>query len=122
MYVYFFFQSPLDILEEANIHLQYTTHVDNRKRHRRYLSNMLTDLLNNVDWHANVSLKVQYNLNNETDGENSNISLHRYTGMKNLIKWDMSENNYTNLTNKLDKTFTWDCLSCYSVTRINYVL
>ncbi|XP_062573122.1 uncharacterized protein LOC134235056 isoform X2 [Saccostrea cucullata] len=114
--------SPLDILEEAKIHLQYTTHVDNKKRQKRYLSNMLTDLLNNVDWHANVSLKVHYNLDNETDSEKSNITLHRYTGLKNLIKWDMTDNNnYTNLTDTLDKTFTWDCLSCYSVTQINYV-
>ena len=120
--------SPLDILEEADIHLRYTTvepgNQDARRR-KRHASNMLTDLLNNIDWHANVSLSVGYNRDDVTGREASNISLHRYTSLQNLIKWDTSKDvngTQANLTNSFDKTFTWDCVSCYGNTIFNYVL
>jgi hypothetical protein len=75
-YIYLFLSSAFDVIDEADIKFHY--HPGNesrhppevRRRHRRYLANVLSELLHDIDWKANFSTTVpwNYDLDSKTSG------------------------------------------------------
>ncbi|KAL3857350.1 hypothetical protein ACJMK2_012026 [Sinanodonta woodiana] len=115
---------PFDLLKEASIHVQLTQGKGNSilrrkrsKRNRRHMSNMLTDILNQIDWHANESLYIPFNYDADRNQAGAQFSITRINGTDDL---DISIHN-----NKVDITampdyFSLDCISCYSKQRMAY--
>ncbi|KAK7493718.1 hypothetical protein BaRGS_00015047 [Batillaria attramentaria] len=95
---------PFDMLEEANIHFHYEpgkkahrlhsfAKEEKRHRYRRALSNLVSDILNNIDWHANFTADIPFDVglsDNATD-ESGNateservLALHKSWGQQGL--------------------------------------
>ena len=66
------------MMEEANIHFHYDPgkkaakqhlhhegRLEKKRRYRRGLSNLVSNILNNIDWHANFTTTIPFNIGNE---------------------------------------------------------
>ncbi|XP_076453310.1 uncharacterized protein LOC143288574 isoform X2 [Babylonia areolata] len=93
---------PFDMVEEANIYFHYDpglkTHpsltpsslAEKKHRFRRSLSNIVSNILDHIDWSANLSATLPFTLGPSDRGESSNgsepltLALHKSWGQKNL--------------------------------------
>lgn len=80
----FLISRPFDMLEEANIHFHYEPGTAKRKhllskekkhRYRRQLSNLVSNILNNIDWHANFTATIPFLIGSDEQGTTSSGQL-----------------------------------------------
>lgn len=136
------------MLEEATIHFHYnpfaseglkdakhrrtSDHRENRRinptvvdehktnRTKRRISNMLTDILNQIDWHENVSMFVPFNFDPLRHTQNFQFSLKRKYG-SDVMRVSAGPLGIKDLL-KVPEYFSLDCISCFSVASIKYTL
>ncbi len=113
-----FLPRPYDMIEEANIHFRYTPGradlpTETRRRHRRYLSNILTKILGNINWQANFSTRIPFN-EDENGLLQKNFVVHKSLGERSL--------NLTYSETGLKDDFKLRCIACQGRTDISYVL
>nr|KAG5704395.1 hypothetical protein BaRGS_031101 [Batillaria attramentaria] len=89
---------PFDMLEEANIHFHYEpgkkahrlhsfAKEEKRHRYRRALSNLVSDILNNIDWHANFTADIPFDVglsDNATDESGNATESERFDVESNI--------------------------------------
>ncbi|KAK3589129.1 hypothetical protein CHS0354_017095 [Potamilus streckersoni] len=115
---------PFDLLKEASIHVQLTQGKSSSKlrrkrskRNRRHMSNMLTDILNQIDWHANESLYIPFNYDADRNQAGAQFSITRMNGTNDLgLKIHTNEVDIT----AMPDYFSLDCISCFSKQRMAY--
>ncbi|XP_045182304.2 uncharacterized protein LOC123541024 [Mercenaria mercenaria] len=137
---------PFDLLEEASIHFHFDPTLPNKsissktrrnarkkkpngkgktvfherklERTKRGTSNMLTDILNRIDWHKNVSMFVPFNYDARNHKESFQFSLKRMNGSKEMHV-STGAMGIKDLL-KVPDYFSLDCLSCFSVASLKY--
>ena len=113
------------MIEEANIHFHYTPGneekdtVQTRIRRRRFLSNILTQILGNIDWKVNFSTIIPFNEDEHLDRPKRYFTLHKKLGDRNL-----TYSEYSGHDKMLNGThdFTFKCHRCHGRSRISYIL
>lgn len=137
---------PFDLLDEASIHFRYDPlasgspknfpRVSARRqnlranqpvfgepetnRFKRGTSNMLTDILNQIDWHKNVSMFVPFNYDARRHRQTFQFSLKQNNG-SNPIHVTTGTMGIKDLL-KVPDYFSLDCISCFSVASVKYTL
>ncbi|XP_067681059.1 uncharacterized protein [Haliotis asinina] len=115
---------PYDMIEEANIHFRYNPGrsdlpVETKRRHRRYLSNILTKILGNLDWHANFSTRIPFNEeHNQSSAPDKYFAVHKTLGAR-RVNVTFSPSHEDLLMLKDD--FAVRCMDCHGGTDMSYV-
>ncbi|XP_048259496.1 uncharacterized protein LOC124148471 [Haliotis rufescens] len=115
---------PYDMIEEANIHFRYSPGrpdlpLETKLRHRRYLSNILTKILGNLNWHANFSTRIPFNEhNNQTKAADKYFAVHKTFGSRQVdVSFSPSQEDLL----MLKDDFTLRCIDCHGGTDMSYV-
>ncbi|XP_046553264.1 uncharacterized protein LOC124262764 [Haliotis rubra] len=115
---------PYDMIEEANIHFRYSPGrsdlpVETKQRHRRYLSNILTKILGNLDWHANFSTRIPFNKHhNQSSAPDKYFAVHKTSGARQVnVTFSPSQEDLL----MLKDDFTVRCMDCHGGTDMSYV-
>ncbi|XP_046559439.1 uncharacterized protein LOC124268503 [Haliotis rubra] len=115
---------PYDMIEEANIHFRYSPGrsdlpVETKRRHRRYLSNILTKILGNLDWQANFSTRIPFNEHhNQSSSSEKYFTVHKTSGARQVnVTFSPSQEELL----MLKDDFTVRCMDCHGGTDMSYV-
>ncbi|XP_046571235.1 uncharacterized protein LOC124279450 isoform X1 [Haliotis rubra] len=115
---------PYDMIEEANIHFRYSPGrsdlpVETKQRHRRYLSNILTKILGNLDWHANFSTRIPFNEHhNQSSAPDKYFAVHKTSGARQAnVTFSPSQEDLL----MLKDDFIVRCMDCHGGTDMSYV-
>lgn len=121
-YIYLFLSSAFDVIDEADIKFHY--HPGNesrhppevRRRHRRYLANVLSELLHDIDWKANFSTTVpwNYDLDSKTSGPSFKV---RTLETDNEYDVEFGDQNTTE-----EEVFAFNCKTCHGYSTFSYTL
>lgn len=105
--------SPLDVFEDADITVHYEQGRLVPSRHRRYLSDPLSSVLNHVDWNASFTSNIPFNQDSEVKTE------HVVNVYKNKGKHEPAA-DVVNGTTYNGKDFLFRCFDCHGYSHISY--
>ena len=120
--MYLFLSSAFDVIDEADIKFHY--HPGNesrhppevRRRHRRYLANVLSELLHDIGWKANFSTTVpwNYDLDSKSSGPSFKV---RTLETDNEYDVEFGDQNTTD-----EEVFAFNCKKCHGYSTFSYTL